>query len=69
MSIYYDDLETFFSHECSGFGVITIAQGFIHNWESLAALRILLGIIEGLLLPSTLFRKAVQHQRSRAEVI
>jgi hypothetical protein len=41
----------------SAFGVLTIAQGFIQDWGSLAALRVLLGVFEGALLPSTLFRE------------
>ena len=43
--------------QSSMFGVVTIAQGFIHNWGSLIALRLLLGAFEGALLPGTLFCK------------
>lgn len=45
---------------CLGFGVITVAQGFIHDWGSLAALRAILGLFEGALLPGTLFRKYIR---------
>lgn len=41
----------------SAFGILTLAQGFIHTWGALAAIRFLLGAFEGLMLPSTLFRK------------
>ena len=48
---------------CLGFGVITIAQGFIHNWPSLAILRAVLGLFEGALLPGTLFLLQVWYTR------
>ena len=37
------------------FGILTIAQGFIHTWGQLAILRVFLGVFEGALLPATLF--------------
>ena len=41
----------------SAFGILTIAQGFIHSWGQLAVLRVFLGVFEGALLPATLFCK------------
>lgn len=48
---------------CLLFGVVTIAEGFIHNWGSLVALRLLLGAFEGALLPGTLFLLQLWYTR------
>ncbi|KAK5168292.1 uncharacterized protein LTR77_006861 [Saxophila tyrrhenica] len=48
---------------CLCFGVLTIAQGFIHSWGALAALRVMLGVFEGALLPATLFLLQVWYTR------
>lgn len=47
----------------SAFGVLTIAQGFIHTWQQLAILRVFLGLFEGALLPATLFLLQVWYTR------
>ena len=47
----------------SGFGVLTIAQGFIYSWQQLAVLRVFLGVFEGALLPATLFLLQVWYTR------
>lgn len=45
------------------FGVLTIAQGFVRSWATLALLRVLLGVFEGAFLPATLFLLAVWYTR------
>jgi len=38
------------------FGAVTIGEGFIHNWGSLAALRAILGIFEAVGVPRSPLR-------------
>jgi MFS family permease len=43
--------------------VITIGQGFVHSWASLAVCRILLGFLEGGLVPGVLYLMSCWYRR------
>ena len=53
----------------SAFGLFTLSQGFIQSWGALAAIRFMLGLFEGLMLPSTLFRKIFRPRLTKMSII
>ncbi|KAK5323449.1 hypothetical protein LTR93_005503 [Exophiala xenobiotica] len=47
-------------------GIITIGQGFCHSWGALLACRVLLGFLEGGLIPAAMFLISVWYTRYEA---
>jgi MFS family permease len=49
-------------------GVVTIGQGFVKHWGQLAVCRVLLGFLEGGLVPAAMFLMSVWYTRYEIQV-